>query len=177
MGYVRFFAETAGSRLSSIALEYMRSLIRIAPVRLVTVTGSLEGHWAMYERLLTTDMTRDMLANVVCTSPEHWYRRLSIPMPKTNPLAQVLATGSEPPAQDLEKAQGAMELYTAGVRNVLIAVDPPRSNDQLLAAIKYEVKITPDLARVAGKGLHPIMVPVPVTSHAAFRNLVVGTAA
>src|SRR4051812_3004478 len=90
--YIRFFAQTDGGATSSAALEYLRSIVRIAPVRLVSLTGPLTPAWNVYERLLTTQIDEsaapasahyarpmpNLIASIVCADPHHWIRKLKI---------------------------------------------------------------------------------------------------
>lgn len=175
--YLRFFADTSGSRTGQVALEYARSLVRMAPVRLVSVSGALEGGWRALDRLLVTPMAGQMIANVVCTEPELWVRRLKVPMPKHDPLAATLATGELPGVEPgVEVAERVMELYTEGVRNVLIAVAPAKNKDQAATAARYEMVIAPTTRTtiVADPRVTAVHVPVPVIDHAALRALVRG---
>ncbi len=164
MSYIRYYAQTHGSGTAVAALAYLRSIIRIADVRLVTMSGVLEGAWDAMSNLLVTPLEAPLVANVVCTEPEAWAHRLSIPMPATE----------HSPAG---KAEKVIELYTAGVRNILIATSIPRSKAHCDAAAKYEAVIVPTAElghKLAGAiGREPIVIPVPVTNHAAVRAAII----
>lgn len=158
--YVRFFVSTEGM-LGPVALSYLRSILRIAPVRLVCMSGELEGPWTAMHKLLMTPMDEPMIANVVCTHPMIWSRSLTVPMPKT-------ATS---PA---ERASRTVELYTDGVRNVLFAAAPPTSKAQREAAAKYEAIVVPSeaLAKLFHDAIGKtptVIVSPPVLDHAGVK--------
>jgi hypothetical protein len=160
--YIRFFADTAGV-VGGAALCYLRSIVRIAPVRLVSMSAHFDVGWDSVIGLLTTPMTGEMIANVVCTEPDHWSNRLSLPMPKTK----------SSPAGIAERD---VELYTNGTRNVLIATGIPRSKGQCEAAAKYE-RIAVPTFELADKmfgatGKQPVVVAYPVVDHAALRVMI-----
>jgi hypothetical protein len=175
--FIRFFAETGATGVGPIALEYMRSLIRIAPVRLITVTGELAPAWRIFERSLATPMTGPMLANVVCTDPEHWCRRFKLRMPDKDPLEELLSGRDRESAAGVtttrsEVASGTVELYTDGVTNVLIATSIYRTDDQRTTCNRYEVVVTPkrDIADVLRTETRlPFVMPTPITDHLAMR--------
>lgn len=177
MSYIRYYAATHG--VSSIpALAYLRSILRIADVRLITISGVLEGAWDAMSGLLVTPLEGPMIANVVCTDPDAWVRQLSIPMPQENPIVEVMRTSEVPEvAPGVERARGTIELYTAGTRNILIATSVPKSQLQCKAAAKYEAVIvpTPELGdKIAGAvGREPLVITVPVTDHMAMRAAIV----
>ena len=175
-GYIRLFADTDGGSTSSLAIDYLRSLIRVAPVRLISVSGPLHPSWGVFQRLLETNMTGEMVANVVCTDPSKWIRRLKVPMPKENPLHGALASGEIAElAEDTEVAEQVIELYTEGVRNVLLGSVLPRAVPEREAAAKYQVVITPNQTLRSGFGLHTgFTIKTPVVDHVAFKNLVIG---
>lgn len=185
--YIRVFASTDGGAVSNVALEYVRSLIRAAPIRLISVSGLLDKSWMIFERLLTTDMSGRMLANVVITEPQYWVKQLKIPMPKRNPMAEMIAArssgqfSSEERAQaprpgSVEVAESTVELYTAGVRNVIVLASAIRSPVQIKAALRYEAAITPnrnDAAQGSGE-LLPLHIGAPVQHHNMLKAVVLG---
>lgn len=185
MHHLRFMATTAESPAGRAALAYLRAVIRIAPVRLVNLSGALDARWEPMENLIFTPMDTPMLASIVCTDPERWAYRLSIPMPKKDPFAAALARGSADgkaivvPTVDLqaEKAERLVELYTAGTRNVLIATSVPPSKVHCTAAARYEAVIVPseDLAdKFEGAiGRRPLVIPYPVVEHGALRAAII----
>lgn len=134
--YFRFFAQTDESAAGQLARAYLRSLLRVAPVRLVSVTGGApSAGWAPMWGLTSTPMDETPThghrwINVVATSPEHWTRRHTVQMP-----ASLVGAG---PA---EKASRVVELYTEGVRNVLILVNGTAVDRAI--ADRYEVQIVP----------------------------------
>lgn len=174
--YIRLFADTDGGATSSYAVDYCRALVRIAPVRLVSVSGPLSPQWGVFQRLLETSMDGTMLANVVCTDPSKWIRRLSVPMPKENPLHGALASGEIAElAEDTEVASQVIELYTEGVRNVLLATVAPRAVQERATLERYQAVIAPSQALRSQIGVHTgFTIKTPVVDHAAFKNLVLG---
>lgn len=177
-GYIRYYAATNEGSTALAALAYLRSVVRIAPVRLVTFSGSLDGPWDAMSNLLTTPMINPMIANIVCTEPEYWAHRLSVPMPKQDAFADGLEmTRSIRKAAKIERETRVIELHTANTRNVLIATSIPKSKDHCVAAAKYEAIIvpTPELAdkMFGATGKQPLVIPWPVTEHRALRGAIV----
>lgn len=176
--YIRYFATTdPQSPVSKVALEYLKSLIRIAPVRVIDparmMPGIPDGEWARYAGLFATPMIGPMI-NVVCTEPSRWTWMHKIAAPKEN------KAGSK-----TEEISGRLELYTAGVRNVLFThgrentpeLAVPSEGPLYETARKYEaVVLDQDYAYTASipvlKSIH--CVPVPVKDHAAIRTAVLG---
>lgn len=169
--YIRYWATTtASSQVSSIALAYLRSLIRIAPVRVIDPArmgpAVVEGEWARYANLFDTPMVGSMI-NVVCTQPSRWTWMQKISAPKTD----------DPACKEFEEIYGRAELYTEGVRNVLIVATRPATPDQVEAANRYESVICsePSLQRdwvytANGSGI----VHVDPTNHRLIRIAVTG---
>lgn len=178
-GHLRYIATTADSLAGRAALGYLRAIVRIAPVRLVNLSGGLDVHWEPMGNLLVTPMDTPMIANIVCTDPERWAYRLSIPMPKQDPFADARrgARDNAPlQASTTERAARAerlVELHTANTRNVLIATSVPPSKVHCAAAARYEAVIVPwpDLAdKFEGAiGRRPLVIPYPVVEHGALR--------
>lgn len=179
-GHILLFAETDDGTVGKIGLAYARSLIRLAPVRLVTMSTGLSGAWTVFRRLLETPMNTPVLAAVVCTDPSLWVRRLRIPMPKHDPHEVHVAMAGPSVAQEkLEHAERLMELRVANTRNVLV-LTPSKglSADQLAALGKYDAVVRPipeldPLVLRQARGVTYI-VPVPVTDHAALHGIVLG---
>lgn len=135
--YIRFWATTdESSSVSPIAIEYLRSLIRIASVRVIDPgrmgPAAIDGPWARYGQLFHAPMAGTMI-NVVCTEPSRWTWVQRIQAPKTND-----------PNAELEEISGRAELYTAGVRNVLIVTKQPTNEAQIRTANLYESVICSD---------------------------------
>ena len=170
--FIRLFADTTGSAASDVALEYMRSLMRVAPVRLITVTGPLVGRWMGYGQLLATPMLGDFVNCVAC-DPARWTWVERVPMGSKPIDIGEIGDGKEltvPAAPEL--ASGRVELYTLGKRNVLFVIAPPRSKVETEAAKKYEVFVRPTVEPwLDGLGCQPIVIPVPVSDHAAMREV------
>lgn len=142
--FIRYWADTTGSQLSYYALEYMRSFMRVAPVRVISVTGVLAGRWQAYGALLATPMVGP-LYNAVCCDPSRWTWMERVPA-SSKPVDHLeIGDGKElgVPAVS-ETITGQVELHTtSAIRNVLFAVAPPRSAQQLATAKKYDVVVVP----------------------------------
>jgi len=161
-------AATDTSPAGILALAYLPALLRIAPVRVGSISGGLSGRWEGYAALLGTPLATEYV-NVVCCAPDRWtwVQRVTIPNRPVNGVPQ--------PAEVAEKRQ---ELYTSGVRNVLLTQVPPAplTREQRQTALRYEAVVSPDAhTRRLWDGLHPVvfMVSVPVTDHAALRAALV----
>lgn len=172
--YIRLLATTDGSPIGTLGVEYLKSLLRAAPVRLYSVTGGLSGGWERYSTLLNTPLAGPFV-NVVCCAPDRWTWMQTVQMPNRD--------GTFTPASERQ------ELYTAGVRNVLIT-DHARPRSSALQASfvvvpgtahcakKYEAVVVPTLD-LAGAweefGCHASVVPVPVINHYRVKELVMPT--
>lgn len=176
--FVRYFATTDTSAPGALALGYLRSIIRIAPVRLVTVSSFLEGQWAGLQGLLSTPMIGPM-TNVVCADPFHWVRTLNVPMPEKDGMRAALASGTVGEGRT-KSERATFELYTHGVRNVLLATALPRNDLEIDTALRYEVVVVPTRELLtqweARVGRQPALVRVPVMDHAVLRAAVTGVA-
>lgn len=140
--FIRYWADTTGSQLSYYALEYMRSFMRVAPVRLISVTGILAGRWQAYSALLATPMAGP-LYNVVCCDPSRWTWQERVPA-SSRPVVPVGDDEELTVPAVTETITGQIELHTtSAVRNVLFAVAPPRSAQQLATAKKYSAIVVP----------------------------------
>lgn len=167
--YLRYMAATDDSTFGRIALEYLRSLLRIAPVRVAAISpGGMSGCWSGYAPLLGTPMDGDFV-NIVCCQPARWSWMMSVAMQATQTgAARAVATER-------------IEFHTAGVRNVLLAGHAPAdqlSDDLRAAALRYEQIVTMDEEtaeswRQAGAGAVAV-IPVPVVDHDAVRVAVLG---
>lgn len=170
---IRFMAATDDTAIGLVGLGYLTSLLRVAPVRIASVTGGLCGGWERFAPLLSTPMTSHYV-NVVCCRPDRWTWMHTVQMPNRD--------GTFTPAADRR------ELYTHGVRNVLLTDHtPPRpglaelaiAGDRLAEyARKYEAIVVPTLelgAAWSAFGCHPHVVPVPVRDHSAIRELIMPT--
>jgi hypothetical protein len=168
--FLRLFVSADESPAGLLALAYLPSLLRIAPVRLIDprrlIIGVLDGPWAKYSTLLGTPMTGPMI-NVVCTPPDRWTW-----------VQKVTATKKDDPASEKETVSGRCELYTAGVRNVLITSQTHVSrmvdawSEQANAAAKYEAIVVP--VATAAFAAPTYVIPTPVTDHAALRRTILG---
>ncbi len=177
---IRYLAATDPSPIGTLALAYLKGLLRIAPVRLGSMTGGLVGQWEAFGQLLVTPMDGE-LVNVVCCDPGRWTWVQNVPMPKR------LRSGET--VMSAEVASGQQELYTDGLRNVLLTNEraPSRlTNDQLITALRYEQVVVPDAVAClswtvacagatgqAGKAAVPALVTVPVTNLITLHTAVV----
>jgi len=178
--YIRFLADTDDSPYGALALAYLPALLRIAPVRIGTLTGGLSGPWhpghqddaSPFSPLLATPM-QGTYVNVVCCQPSRWTWVQRVPMPKR------LASGELVLSDDV--ATGRQELYTAGVHNVLITAEAKRpTSEQLGAALAYEQIVNADLLSWRAwsvlrlrTGVEPFLFPPPVDDLRAFRSVIV----
>lgn len=168
LGHIRLWAQTDITSSAVLALEYARALVRYAPVRLITVSGLLEGPWRAMARLLETPQVMPYI-NVVCADQEHWTRTITVGMPEQDGMRTAIATGKTP--QKVKSEAMERELYTVGIRNVLIALALPTLPRYAIAANKYEHVIVPtqELADQWGKAMPqgslwrtPTVIPSPV---------------
>lgn len=174
--FIRYFATMDESPTGTAALAYLRSLVRIAPVRLVDPRGPMFGQelpraWRAFAGCLMTPMDGPFI-NVVCTEPQHWAWTRVIDAPKKNE-----------PGAEIEKITGSFELYTASaIRNVMIIPDPswlPRGGLWLETTDKYERLVIgwhnddrqPDCLD-AMRGPRVWSVPYPVTNHAMLHDAI-----
>lgn len=173
--FIRFFAATDHSPVSELAWAFMRRMMRIRPVRVISLSGGMAGRWNGYNALLVTPQVGTFV-NVVCSDPGRWTWITRAAAPRTQLTGAELAGGAE---AETETITERAELWTEGVRNVLIARDAPRSAAELATAGKYDVIIVPDLqtgSKFAHAGLktwvcvHPYH-PYPEDT---VRNLVLG---
>lgn len=162
--FIRYFADTTGSDASIVALEYMRALMRIAPVRLITVTGPLAGRWMGYGQLLTTPMLGGFVNCVAC-DPSRWTWQQRVEASSRPVLPGDLAAGKELTAPaSTETIVGNVGLYTSGVRNVLFVIARPRSKREIDASRQYEAIVLPSIAAddIWRGWFVPHVIPVPV---------------
>jgi hypothetical protein len=158
LGFIRYFAVTNDGPIGRAALAYLPSLLRIAPVRVISKSGQLEGAWRRYEALIMTPMTGSCVS-CVCTHPSSWVWEQSIPMPSANVGVQSAATAESTP-QTGGIARGVVELYTPKVRNVLFVVEPPTTHAQHKTAARYEAVLFANADSVRGSDFVPAAEPV-----------------
>jgi len=147
--FVRYWADTSDSGLGIAALEYMRSLIKIAPVRVISMSGFMAGRWTGYEALLATPMVGTPI-NCVCCDPSRWTWVERVPMGDRAVDHQAIRAGGEveiPPTSEV--VDGRLELYTHGIRNVLFALANPRTKPEVATALKYEHIVVSSDAQVS----------------------------
>ena len=164
--FIRYMAATDASPVGIIALEYLRSLLRIAPVRVVSMSGgTLEGPWDYYAAVLATPIGPSFV-NVVCCAPVRWSFLHATHMPV---MLEGKVVGSE-------RAEQRIELYTQGVRNVLIMPQGPEGPHQAAVAAKFEARIVPTPQSEAERLRNCLgtLIPVPVseTNHVVLRSVV-----
>jgi hypothetical protein len=191
--YLRLFAVTDTSPAGSLALEYTKSLLRIAPVRAIPVHGA--GIWAGYESLLTTPLEGSFI-NVVAALPGHWHRTLSMEVPaKADPVvADRLSSSWEIDhghVTEVERAKPevltkVIELHTPydkgePVRNILFPAGLPSNSDQLASAKKYDAVVVSNEVIASTwrrHGIVPSVIPLPVAdlvTHDRLFSIVTGT--
>lgn len=141
--YIRYFATTDNSTVGALALELCKSMLKIAPVRLATMTTVLVDEWLKYAKLTVTPMVGSYV-NVVATDPSKWTWLAKVPMPERDAWADGPVNGNGNAMGDVEYATERQSLYTAGVRNVLYAVVPPRTQPELKVAHKFDVILVPN---------------------------------
>lgn len=155
--FIRYMAATDASPVGLIALEYLRSLLRIAPVRVVSMSGGvLDGPWEYYAATMATPIGPSFV-NVVCCAPVRWsfVHATHIPV-----MLEGKVVGSE-------RVEQRIELYTQGVRNVLIMAQGPDGPHQAAAAAKFEARIVPMAQREADSLTRRCLgrlIPVPIVS-------------
>lgn len=163
----RVFAATDDSTSGRAALHLVKALLRIAPVR-VLGAGAVPGFfstWRGFESLMTTPVELPYV-NVVACAPERWTWKHKFAMPNKDGTT--------------ETAEDRVELWTANVRNVLLAAESPRDDYQIATAKKYDVVLVPraDLATWwAAHGVKPRVIELPIDPGATqqtFRQAVLG---
>lgn len=134
LDFIRYFAVTDESPIGLAALEYCKAMVRLAPVRVASVSGGLVGPWEDMAELQLTPMA-GAYVSAVCTHPGQWRQQLAVPMykaeidpsePTTMADLNAKRTAHGPDALVSAKpdgfAHGHVSLYTEGVRNVLFVV-------------------------------------------------------
>lgn len=200
--YIRLLAATDRSPVAVFALGYARSLMAIAPVRVVSLTGGFTGAWAPYADLMATPMVGVMI-NCVCAPPEKWTWRQRIAAPtkedhieleriarivdgeiprdgiishfsRAVAARQIPPESATPPKVASEVITGRVGLHTAKAhRNVMFVCSLPVDRHQTDELLKFECRITPVAAfRDAIAG--SVLIPLPVADPPAFRDLVIG---
>lgn len=137
--FIRFFCETDGrSPTSELGWNFMRRMIRIRQVLVASLTSpQMGGRWVGYESLRITPQVGSFV-NVVCAQPERWTWLAKVPAPTTDITAHELAAGDD---ATVEMVSARMELWTAKVRNVLIAQEAPHTQPEIETAKKYDAVI------------------------------------
>lgn len=161
--YIRYLATTDGSPVGLMGLDYLKGLLRISPVRVYSVPGGMTGGWERYSSLLSTPLA-GRFVNVVCCAPDRWTWMQTIQMPNKDGT--------------FTAASERQELYTDGVRNVLLTDHAPAYSTAYGAAHcakRYEAVVVPTFALGAAweaAGCHAHVLPVPVHDHARMRELI-----
>jgi hypothetical protein len=172
--FIRYYAATNDTPTGRVALEYFKSLVRIAPVRVLSTTGGLSGAWAGFSAALATPVTYP-LVNVVCSAPNRWTWTQRVEAMPGSVTSSAHITAVTVPAK-MERIEGRLELYTRGIRNVLLAADEPSDMEQLATAIKYEAIVVPSEALLAAWLVRrsTVYIPIPVMEHDVLRSAVLG---
>lgn len=169
--FIRYFALTDDSPVGRVSFEYMRGLLRIGSVRVATMGAGLSGRWEPFARLLITPLPATGYVNVVCCLPGQWSWTQRVPMPNVDAQHQVTST---------DWATHRVELYTAGVRNVLLVGSPPpqapaRLQETLSTALRYQAFVVPTF-ELGEKWMrldcHPQVIPVPIFDPDALRDVI-----
>lgn len=175
--FIRYYAQTDDSSVGHVAFEYLKGLLRIGPVRLFSSpTAAMTGRWKACMPLLATAMTGSFV-NVVCCSPDRWTWMQSAAMPNLDKDDKVIS---------VDHTHARVELYTQGVRNVLIATCTPPSDDHQLTAERYEAIVVPtadlqarwqqilplDRTIRAVPPIRPTVIPIPIISHIELSKVV-----
>jgi len=146
--YIRYFADTSDTPLGRAALGYCKSLLRIAPVKVIGTPGgfaAMQGEWRQFDELLLTPMAGDYYVNVVCAHPQRWAYTQAI-QPPTHAWSD--ETGDYAPVTDGKPVSGMVELYTMGVRNVLLVGKMPITKGELLTGAKYEAIVVKSISEI-----------------------------
>lgn len=180
--FIRYLAATDSSPIGMLALGYLSGLLRIAPVRVGSMTGGVSGRWEHYAQLLATPMGEDYV-NVVCCAPERWTWMQNVSMSKQPPVR--MPDGSVAQAPDDEVTSARQELYTEGRRNVLLTESMPRHDvggnslaRQLAAALRYEEIVVSNAlflaywSAIRVSGTPPHLIPLPIIDHEVLRSVV-----
>ncbi len=171
--FIRYLAATDSSPIGMLALGYLSGLLRIAPVRVGSMTGGMSGRWEHYAQLLATPMGEDFV-NVVCCARGRWTWMQGVTMMERKP------DGTMGPG---EKVSRRIELHTADVHNVLLTNEFPTDSDQVATALRYDAVVVPNAEahvhwshmRAGMRRGSTVMVAVPVTDFAALRAAVMPT--
>lgn len=154
--YIRYFAATTDDIVGRAARLYMRSMVQYAPVRLLSLTGILEGAWDTFTANLITPLVPPWI-NVVCVDPSRWTWLHQVAMPKhdANPV-----DAGDVPIEGI--ARERIELYTADVHNILFATVMPRSKAEMTTALRYESLVVASDEQAASwrtaPGCNPIVI-------------------
>lgn len=171
---LRYLAQTDETDVGIVALEYLKSLLGVGQVLLRPIASSITvetaGKWAPYTPLLQTAACTPYV-NIVCGAPHLWSWVQRVQMSKYSPTGEFLSR---------DTADARIELYTEGVRNVLLVASPPPTvpaalQDALTTALRYQAFIVPtiDLARQWGRhDCRAQIFPVPIRDRSAFRTAV-----
>lgn len=176
--FIRYFACTDGSAIGALALELAKSMEKIAPVRVVAMSGVLVDAWLDHAHLTMTPMVGSYV-NVVACDPSRWTWELRVPMPTNDAWQSAIADTKVQGMGKVEIASERRNLYTADVRNILFAVAPPRSQHELKAALLFESILVPNHAHQTwwkdnAGGRETTVIGYPM-NHTAVRNEILGT--
>jgi hypothetical protein len=134
-GYIRFFATTDDSTIGRAALGYVKALHRIAPVRLISISGGLViGGWRGVAALLGTPMDGPMLLNAWCCDRSRWTWVQKAAIPRHGMPPEVI--------------DQRMSLWTTGVRNAAFVLTPPKSKDEREVLERCDAIVVPSDSQV-----------------------------
>jgi len=160
---IRYLTATDTSPIALVGLEYLKGFLRLRiPVRVVSMTGPPVGRWEAYSPLLAAPMAVAVMSsfvNVVCCDPSRWAWQQRVPMT----TADGVFTG--------EVVEGMQELWTAGVRNVLLTNWEQlvgATQAQLAATRKYQQIVTTSRCDVG-----ETIVEIPVVDLPLLRSVVI----
>lgn len=144
--YARLFACTDGSAVGKHVLELCKQMRTVIPVRTISMTGVFVDGWMSQLDTIATPMT-GRCVNVVACDPAKWTWQQVVDMPNIDMFDQATRTAGVYPVPkiEVERAADRMSLYTAGMRNVLYAISPPRAMLELATARLFEALIVPDV--------------------------------
>jgi len=136
MKNVRYLAQTDDSKPIGATARAWLDVMLALPVDnlriLSTIPSGFAGSWNDHAALAMTELPPEQpIVNVVCCSPQRWAWHVSIAVSATTSVTPI---------------SGDVELYTEGMRNVLIIPRGiyPRSKLEVYSALKYQAMIVTD---------------------------------
>jgi hypothetical protein len=121
---IRYLASTDAGLYGRTAFRYLLEILKIAKtVHLGCMSEGMSVQWENAARFMTPPPTGKFI-NIVCCAPERWVWQHGVKV------------GAEHIGQ-------TVELYTAGMHNVLIAASMPLTEEQHAAAARYQALVVP----------------------------------